>query len=296
MNITKYMREKQVAPNSNRRVYRSGARRFGFMWLICCLILGGMVAAQGIGRAVERQSPAALRTKAIDDVKVGDWVLATDPEAHEAPTPHRVIALPRNYTLHVVHVAITGGGEVQATREHPFYTQNRGWVHAKDLRVGDALQDDNGFPVKVADIRIEDRETDTYNLTVEGVHTYYVTAGKETILVHNAVQPWQFGDYDALKAASSPNDDLVIHHYPQGQPASEVIGGYEYPKGLAVAVPTDEHLTLNGTSYKAGEFTGGPTQLIDEAYHNMGATSIPPKQLNALDAEARIRYLGKACP
>lgn len=285
---------------------RSSTRRHGFVrlalvWLLACATLGGLAfshsaasSGQTTGAAVAK---AAVRIKSIEEVRVGDYVLAKDPESVGPAVPHRVVALPRNWTEHLVHISVEGGGkELQATRAHPFWTRNRGWVDAKDLRAGDWLEDQIGQPVKVTRVWEQARTTGTFNLTVEGVHTFYVLAGNTPVLVHNAVQPWQFGNYNDLIAASETGDGLVIHHYPQGQPASEIFTGYEYPKGLAVAVPRDEHLLLNGTSYKAGQFTGGGTQLIDEAYYNMGATSIPAKQLNALDAEARARYLPKSCP
>jgi hypothetical protein len=292
-----------------RKYHKNGPfSRLPLVWLICCLAGGGWLMLGGLKPAVESHYAPAVAltaddkptyiTKNIEDIQVGDWVLAKDPDDAGPPTPHRVIGLPRNWTEHVVHIQVKGQGDLQATRTHPFWVAGRGWLQAKDLRVGDRLQDDGSQLLAVTKVRIEDRVADTFNLTVDGVHTYYVLAGDQPVLVHNAVQPFQFGNYNDLVAQSEPGDGLVIHHYPQGQPASEIIPGYEYDSELAVAVPTDEHLALNGTNFTANQFTGTTQQLIDEAYANMQGTSISNSQLNALDAEARARYLppNSPCP
>ena len=274
---------------------RRGVARLALVWLLGCLAAGGGLLAAGANHAAAPAaaagSSARPHTKAIEDVRVGDWVLAKDPGQAGPPTPHRVVALPRNWTEHVAHVRLEGGGELLATRSHPFWAEGRGWVDAADLRAGDRLVDDAGRPAAVAGVEVEERTCDTYNLTVEGVHTYYALAGETPVLVHN-VNPWEFGNYDDMIKNSTPYDGLQIHHYPQGQPAGEVIDGYTYSDGLAVAVPDAEHRGMNGTNYKSGEFEGSPEGLIGEARDNMrDHTSIPDKDLDALDAEARRRYL-----
>src|SRR5207302_822245 len=89
----------------------------------------------------------ARRTKAIENVRVGDWVLAKDPTQAGPPTPHKVVALPRNWAEHVVHVHVDGEGQLEATRSHPFWVLGKGWVNADDLRSGDPLVDERGMPV-----------------------------------------------------------------------------------------------------------------------------------------------------
>lgn len=162
---------------------RRGLARVALVWLLGCLTAGGGLLAV----APHSGQPAArrYRTKSIEDVRVGDWVLAKNPNEGGMPTPHQVLAVPRNWTEHVVHVGITGGGELQATRGHPFFTANRGWLDAKDLRSGDLLQDFEGRPVYVSTVQIEDRTCGTFNLTVDGLHTFYALAGGVPVLVHN---------------------------------------------------------------------------------------------------------------
>jgi len=179
---------------------RRGFSRLALVWLLGCVSLGGWLVSKSLSSSPEQDDTAAVQktaidnrpqyvTKNIEDIRVGDYVLAKDPGEAGPPTPHEVVALPRNWTEHVVHVAVEGGGEVEATRMHPFWVEGSGWTDAKDLKAGDKLKDDQGQPVVIRRVWIEDRTTGTYNLTVEGVHTYYVLAGDDPLLVHNATAP-----------------------------------------------------------------------------------------------------------
>jgi hypothetical protein len=156
----------------------------GLIWLFGCLAAAGYCFTRPTDATTT--APPKQITKAIEDIKVGDWVMAKDPDDSGPPTPHRVIGLPRNWTEHVVHIEVRGGAELQSTRAHPFWNDERGWTNASDLHPGDHLLDDKGGRVVVDGVRVEDRTCDTYNLTVEGVHTFYVVAGEIPVLVHNS--------------------------------------------------------------------------------------------------------------
>ena len=88
-----------------------------------------------------------------------------------------------------------------ATDEHPFLTVERGWVSAADLRRGEHLLDADGTPVAVDAVLDLDRVTWVYNLTVEGLHTYYV--GADPVLVHNAGKK-RDDDCGGAPAAAAP--------------------------------------------------------------------------------------------
>lgn len=175
-----------MCPQTRHKSRFRGFARLPLIWLIGCMTAGGALLAKGMTGS---PPPRTFSTKAIQDVKVGDYVLAKDPNEAGPPTPHRVTALPRNWTEHVVHIEIAGGGEVQATREHPMWVEGKGWTPAKDLKPGDRLRDNAGRGVRIERTRIESRVTGTYNLTVEGVHTFYVLAGSMPVLVHNSMIP-----------------------------------------------------------------------------------------------------------
>ena len=54
------------------------------------------------------------------------------------------------------------------------------------------------------------------------------------VLVHNYCKPYDYGDYNIL---DSRGDNLDLHHAPQGNPAKQVINGYDYKTGPVIALP-----------------------------------------------------------
>ena len=71
------------------------------------------------------------------------------------------------------------------TFHHPFYDETQSaFVDARDLRVGDVLQSTDGR-AEVTAVRAYHANTTTYDLTIAGLHTYYVRAGETPVLVHN---------------------------------------------------------------------------------------------------------------
>ena len=131
--------------------------------------------------------------KAIEDVQEGDHVLAADPGDSEAATPRKVMQVHHNWTQRLIHVFIDKDGdgltdgEFRATGGHPIWTQNRGWINAQDLISGDELKDVEGAEPLVCGTSIENTTCTTYNLTVDGSHTFYVLAGQTPVLVHNTL-------------------------------------------------------------------------------------------------------------
>ncbi len=75
---------------------------------------------------------------------------------------------------------------VTTTFHHPFYdiTQSA-FVDADHLQPGDELQSTNGATAQVTSTRLFHATATTYDLTIDGLHTYYVEAGNAPVLVHN---------------------------------------------------------------------------------------------------------------
>ncbi|MFJ9817458.1 polymorphic toxin-type HINT domain-containing protein [Streptomyces sp. NPDC101151] len=129
-------------------------------------------------------------SKNIEDVKVGDEVLATDPETGETG-PRKVTRLIVNdHDKHFNELTIkTPAGEhkLTATHEHPFWVPELGqWVSAGDLTASMHLRKSDGSTAEVTANRPYSAHTRTYNLTVEDLHAYYVLAGETPVLVHNS--------------------------------------------------------------------------------------------------------------
>ena len=139
--------------------------------------------------------------KPIEDIEVGDEVLAYDEETGEqAYKP--VVQLFRNETKEWYHVRINDE-EIICTGGHPFYilnaeasrksvlyegtkTDTKGkWITAKELKVSDQVLLSDGSCAIIETVEVETLtvpET-TYNFEVADFHTYYVSDSK--VLVHN---------------------------------------------------------------------------------------------------------------
>ncbi|GIM87193.1 type IV secretion protein Rhs [Salinispora arenicola] len=129
-------------------------------------------------------------TKPIEDVKVGDLVIATDPET--STTEARLVThiIVGDGVKQLVQIAAKEDahnvGSIVATDEHPFYSPGKGtWTDAEDLRAGDPLLTSGSEHIYIASTRSWSEHQKVYNLTVDGLHTYYVIAGNTPVLVHN---------------------------------------------------------------------------------------------------------------
>ena len=122
-------------------------------------------------------------SKNIEDIQVGDKVWATNPETGETELKE-VTQLFRGQTDEWVHV-FAGEEEIVCTPGHPFYSPEKGWISAGELRVGDVLVTLEGSSLIIDRIYREQLETleTTYNFEVDDFHTYYVS--ETGLLVHN---------------------------------------------------------------------------------------------------------------
>ncbi|WP_236567814.1 RHS repeat-associated core domain-containing protein [Nocardiopsis sp. FR6] len=156
-------------------------------------------------------------TKPIEEVEVGERVLATDPETGEQ-TARRVLAtIVGSGAKTLVEITVdpttereapgettgaeaqsdraeqseisgpvTAGDVVIATDGHPFWVPDPElWVDAIDLTPGTWLQTSAGTWVQVSAVRSWTQAAVVHNLTVQSVHTYHVTAGSLDLLNHN---------------------------------------------------------------------------------------------------------------
>ncbi|MET8545835.1 polymorphic toxin-type HINT domain-containing protein, partial [Kitasatospora sp. NPDC004799] len=126
-------------------------------------------------------------TRAIETVKVGDEVLATDPTTG-VTGPRRVsdtIYTPDDGDF--TDISLGAGRSLTSTGHHPFWSENRKtWTDAAALVAGDELRNPAGQPQRIEDVRNWNTLQPAYNLTVAELHTYYVVAGDMPVLVHNA--------------------------------------------------------------------------------------------------------------
>ncbi|MFJ3794248.1 polymorphic toxin-type HINT domain-containing protein [Kitasatospora sp. NPDC090091] len=129
-------------------------------------------------------------TRPIETLHVGDQVTATDPVTGTTGprTITDTIRTPddRDFTELTIQDGDGLKGTITATDHHPFWVQStRAWTDAAAVKLGDTLRTDTGATVQVASIRHWTGLEPAYNLTVDGLHTYYVLAGDTPLLVHN---------------------------------------------------------------------------------------------------------------
>ncbi|QGN49764.1 hypothetical protein GKC29_24995 [Micromonospora sp. WMMC415] len=150
-------------------------------------------------------------TRAISDVTIGDEVRATDPQTgHDGA--RQVTLLHANRDLDLTDVTVSdqpadtavdsnpvneGNGDrstrgptttvLKTTAHHPFWDATTGtWVDAAELVAGEStLVGHDGQIQYVTAVRNFTGSKVMRDLTVDDIHTYYVLAGDEPVLVHN---------------------------------------------------------------------------------------------------------------
>lgn len=162
-------------------------------------------AAKGFMEFIERHSPSWFKRgcscfvagtpvltdsgyKAIEKIAVGDLVQSRDPETGETalkPVADLILTegkLLYRLTLRDSHGAVS---HLDVTDNHPFRVKGRGWIDSAKLRVGMEVEAfDRSSMLRVLALKSLGRTEPTYNLTIEGFHTYFV--GSLRAFVHNA--------------------------------------------------------------------------------------------------------------
>lgn len=120
--------------------------------------------------------------KNIEDIRVGDWVIADDPTTPGGIEAKQVLETFVRETSALVDLYVDGE-VISTTGEHPFWVPDKGWVEAKDLVVGSLLQTEDGRIIDVDKVEKREGKFPVYNFRVEGIPTYFVS--ELGVLVHN---------------------------------------------------------------------------------------------------------------
>jgi RHS repeat-associated protein len=147
-------------------------------------------------------------TERIADVKVGDLVLATDPET-DTTAARPVVALIRHTGKHrMVNLRLSDGSQIAATDHHPFWDATTdSFTDAVDLHLGDLVLSADGALLRIVSERVYTDSLTAYNLQIDGIHTYY--AGHTPILVHNSCDL----GLDATGKVHGSLPDFVPNHW-----------------------------------------------------------------------------------
>ncbi|MEU4337361.1 polymorphic toxin-type HINT domain-containing protein [Micromonospora lupini] len=165
----------------------------------------------------------------IADIVVGDKVLAHDPETGvtSAQTVEQ-LHVNQDEALTDLSVRDKDGGfsVLKTTQHHPFWSASRNkWVDAGDLQPTEWLKTASGDLVTVAKVHNFQGSKTMRDLTVSEVHTYYVVAGKTSVLVHNC---------DPVSIYKAPAKGGTQKMLDKGfDPADYPGSGNNYPDGRA---------------------------------------------------------------
>ncbi|MGQ0632649.1 MAG: RHS repeat-associated core domain-containing protein [Sporichthyaceae bacterium] len=161
-----------AAANKTGDAFKSGWRRLP--WTKNCSFGAATAVLMGDGTS-----------KPISEIQIGDMVWAKDPTTGEAG--------PREVTAVWVHhdtlsELVVDGGVIVTTEDHPFWNATDGeWQRADQLDRGESLGTIGGQRANVVSFEPGRGDVATaYNLTVDGLHTYFVQSAGTRALVHNS--------------------------------------------------------------------------------------------------------------
>jgi hypothetical protein len=165
------------------------------------------------------------RYRDIEDVRVGDTVIATDPATNRTIRKAVTATVTSTGAKVLVDVTVDVDGDegtrtatLTATHNHPFWVPDTSsWVQAEGLKAGQSLRTPSGNPVDIEKIWTRPAQSRVHNLTVEGIPTYYVVAGRTPVLVHNCGPGRELIDGDAQYHIIAGNKSGGGHKWP-GQP------------------------------------------------------------------------------
>ena len=112
---------------------------------------------------------------------MGDYVLSYNQDTKTIGFyPVQAVLVHTDKTLTEV---IINGERIETTPEHPFYTKEKGWLPAGELRIGMHVREADGKYGLVWFTWSVSQTQQMYNLTVSTAHTFFVGNGQW--LVHN---------------------------------------------------------------------------------------------------------------
>ncbi|WP_162890457.1 DNRLRE domain-containing protein [Streptomyces olivoreticuli] len=159
-------------------------------------------------------------TKPIKDIQIGEKVLATDPTTGRTEARPVEDVIVGNGEKHLVRLTIDTDGDkgdatdtITATEGHPFWLEDQHtWVKANEIKPGALLRTSAGTWVKVLATRAWTAVQQVFNLSVGGIHTYYVQAGAAPVLAHNNCDGESF--YRAMSEKEfnqlGPNGEITV--------------------------------------------------------------------------------------
>ncbi|MDV7644275.1 polymorphic toxin-type HINT domain-containing protein, partial [Acinetobacter baumannii] len=220
--------------------------------------------------------------KRIVEIKEGDLVLARHEETGEiAYKPVKQVFVIPNRRIYLLKTIDSLGEEniIEVSDDHPFWVVDKKWVDSIDLKEGDQLLDANNQVHKVVSITKTDRVETTYNLEVEGYHTYF--AGDASIWVHNISPCKLSAPSNISKAFNTAYDDIKLGKGIPNLDANNVQKIYQGRENKAWAgakewyVPGSSGLGKNGAGRILEMPNGKMGYVVNHDYTNIRAFPSP---------------------
>jgi hypothetical protein len=151
------------------------------------------IAANCIGHSFAANTAVVMSDysfKRIDEIRVGDLVLASEPDSDsDRAIPREVTAIHVHRDSDLVDIKVSsseGNSTIEATVGHQFWSSTvNSWVPAERLSSGEKLTSLRGETVTVRSLDHKQEERSMFDLTVAESHSYYVGTGSVAVLVHN---------------------------------------------------------------------------------------------------------------
>ncbi|MDH6123946.1 polymorphic toxin-type HINT domain-containing protein [Kitasatospora sp. GP82] len=231
-------------------------------------------------------------SKRIEELKVGDEVVAADPSSGEsgARAVDATIVTPDDAAFTTLTLS-DGLGQITSTDHHPFWSPSEDrWVDASDLEPGMTLLDAGGGVVRVSAAQHFGKVQAAYNLTIRGLHTYYVLAGNTPVLVHNTGPGCGLGGF---KVGVTPDEITGINRgfggetLLSGSPENTMINASRYDSfwdksAVVIRDIAGSHMFNNGNKRTA-------QAVVEQLMERNGVTSGPTSE----DLRSVIDRVGK---
>jgi len=190
----------------------------------------------------------------IEEVKIGEKVLSYEENTKKNQWNEVVNLIQGEQEYTIVTLTLENGELIEATANHPFYIQGKGWNPANRLKVGQALQLRNGTTVVIEEISTQVRHEKVYNLTVANAHTYFV--GEDGVLVHNN-EKYEYCDIDNAKRQA---EHLVLQHVGRNRRKSKD-GKHQQQRTVSAAF----HIVTGDFKYA----TSGDRCKLQDVHHSL---------------------------
>ncbi|WP_229403395.1 LamG-like jellyroll fold domain-containing protein [Micromonospora okii] len=236
--------------------------------------------------------------KLISEVRIGDRVLATDPTSGRTEGRMVTALLVGTGSKDLVDIKIDADGArghrtatVTATEGHPFWAANeRRWVKASELKQGFTFETADHRPVKVVAATKRTQWQRVHNLTVDGLHTYYVVAAETAVLVHNCGEAYENVALGIRKNGLREFADKNQYTHFLDE---DLDGALASVRDVANYHPKARiHIRLDGFKPGAGAnpASATPGDLFDEAYRNGGGANwfTTEREMNIVGRSVRL--------